>query len=98
MRAGTWRLFFVIRRTRQMTKDELKQYDQKDIVFTVEGKRGLGTLHYVSGGDRFQILYNRQQPEAHLHLREAIDLTDEMVQAIIEQEDNLVLDYAGTED
>jgi hypothetical protein len=76
-----------------MTKDELKQYDQQDIVFTIEGKHGLGTLHYVSQDDRFQILCHKRYPEAHLHLRDAIDLTDLMIEAISERDDKLDLDY-----
>ncbi len=76
-----------------MTKNELKEYNQHEISFAIGGERGLGVLNYIRGDDRFQILYHKQDLEAHSHSRATFDLTDEMVEAIIKRDDKLVLHY-----
>jgi hypothetical protein len=74
----------------RMTKDQLKQRDQDTIKFAVGDKSGTGTVNHIIGDDRFQIIYFK--PQSTGGASDIIDLTDEMIEAISETADKLVLE------
>jgi len=73
-----------------MTTDELKLRDNEPITFKRGGKPITGTLNYLTGENRFQIIYFG--PQYGGGKNESLDLTDEMIGTIVDSDGKLALE------